>query len=48
MQYIVEELVLFVPQRDAFSRNVVERLGNEKEVLEKLGGDILICPVLTG
>ena len=48
MQHVVEELVLFVPQRDAFPRNVVERLGNVEEVFEKLGGDILVGAVLAG
>src|SRR5215472_4498599 len=46
MQYVVEELVLFVPQRDPFSRDVIERLGNVEEVLEKFGGDVLVRAVL--
>src|SRR5712692_8241644 len=45
MQYVVEELILFVPQRDTLSPNVVERISNVEEVLEKLGGDVLICLV---
>ena len=48
MQHVVEELVFFVPQRDAFSRDVVECVSNVEEVLEKFGGDILIGVILTG
>src|SRR6516225_7615660 len=46
MQYVVEELILLVPQRDALSPKVVERVGNVEEVLEELGRDVLISMIL--
>src|SRR5215470_4307007 len=36
VQHVVEELVLFVPQGDAHSPQIVERAGNVQEVLEEL------------
>src|SRR5215471_21831195 len=48
MQYVVEELVLLIPQRNAFSPKVIERVSNVQKVLEKLGSNVLIGSILAG
>ena len=42
VQDVVEELVLVVPQADAVAADVGHRLGDVEEVLEELGGDVLV------
>src|SRR6516162_1917689 len=48
MQHVVEELVLVIPQADAAVRttDVAHGLGDVQEVLEELGGDVLVNPVV--
>ena len=42
MQHVVEELVAIVPQADALIADVAHRRGNVQEVLEELGGNVLV------
>ena len=50
MKDVVEELILVVPQPDApvLPTDVAHGLGDVQEVLEELGGDILVHPVVLG
>ncbi len=42
VQHVVIELVLLVPQADARARDIRHGLGDAQEVLEELGGDVLV------
>ncbi len=48
MQHVVEKLILLVPQRDPLAAEVIHRPCNAEEVLEELGGHVLVNPVLAG
>src|SRR5438034_11719891 len=47
VQHIVEELIFLVPQGDTLIGYVVQRMSDIEEMLEKLGGDILVHDILT-
>ena len=46
VQLVIVELVLLVPQPDLGPGDVGHRLGDEEEVLEELGGDVLVDMVV--
>ena len=46
MQHVVEELVLLVPQPDPLAADIVHGRSNVQEMLEELGGDVLVDPVV--
>src|SRR5688572_6818169 len=46
VQHVVEELVLLVPERDSLAAEVVHRLSYVQEVLQELGGYVLVHLVL--
>ena len=46
VQHVVEELVLLVPQPNPFAADIVHRLGDIQEVLEELGGDVFVDPIV--
>ena len=48
VQLVVVELVLLVPQADAGFADVGHGLGDVQEVLEELGGDVLVDGVVQG
>ena len=45
LQNVVEEAVLLIPEGDPLAADVVHRAGDVEEVLEVLGGDILVDAV---
>src|SRR3954469_23700130 len=46
VQYIVEELVLLIPERNTIIADIVHRLGNIQEMLEELGGYIFVDAIM--
>ena len=47
-QHVVEEPVVLVPQRHPVVADVVHGVGDGEEVLEELGGDVLVGAVVVG
>ncbi len=48
MQHVVEELIVVIPQADAFVADIAHGFGDAEEVLEELAGDILVDVIVLG